>query len=1294
MIAQVNSHSDNYVPKSLSFSDSILISNLPELEVPAFYKSANALILPTSVDNSTSPYFRPITWQTGYECGQSAGVAFVFTYEVDRLRNLYANVASNQYPTHFVWNFLNDAYNYNGVSAFDTWEIVRTCGTPNIADYGPLYSISESYWMSDYQKYYNAMKNRISGVYAIHCDTEDGLNTLKAWFYDHLEGSNTGGVAAMYAQYGGPNTTLPAGTPEGGKALMSTWGSSPSHTWTVVGFNDSIRYDYNNDGQYTNNIDINGDGIVNVRDWEIGGIKFANGYSGTGWGNNGFAYTMYKCLADGINNNGIWNSSVFVVKAKLTQDPQLTFKINLKHNLRNQVKVIVGVSQNTNAANPDVRLEYPIFNFHGGELGMQGDSTEAGKNIEFGLDITPLLSYVNAGQAAKYFLEIIEKDPGGTGSGQLNSFSLMDYTMGTNETAYSSTNIPLINNDTTRFAIVKTVVFSKLNIQNDSMSAKINDNYSHQLNAEFGTPPYKWSLKMDYNETITNTAFPTTPTQVLNTGNSGFVIQNLAFNFPFYGESFNQIYVYADGFIKFDNNAFTFPYLINKDLLLRSHKAIAPFFADLTYGTGQKVLFETDANSATIVWKASVSGETGSNVNVALKIYDSGKVEFYYGTINVTGQWTSALSGGGAVNNQYTTLSNAFTTNTTSRKMDLMPPDYPENMVFTESGLFSATPGRYYNTSIKFQATDNNNISCVRSIPFKTYGVTMDYSVVAGGDSIVNTGDTVLVSVKIKNIGAGLISNANMILLSSDTTIIMLDSNATVGNIANGDSLSINNAFSFIVKPNALDGHIIDLTGELLSPSDTFSNGFSITVKTFMLTLGNVTITDGNNNTLEPNETASMMLQVKNIGGATATNIHLDLSTSDPYVTLNPGFANIDTINPYSSKNTFFVITTAANTPSDHLIVLNAHITGSNNYSYTTFFFIQLGNVMEDFETNNFTKYDWLLGGDANWFTSDTAKYQGSYSAKSGDINDNETSWLSVKQYVLTDGNIKFHKKVSCESDNTNHNYDYFAFYIDGAEKARWDGNIDWSQETFPVTAGEHTFKWAYVKDYSVSWGSDCAWLDNIIFPLFGDATPELTFAPMVVNKTMEINTTDTAIVDLKNIGNGLVLYTNTLQLVNSLPVTWANANINAGGLNSNQNQQLIIQFDGTQLQIGNYNCQLIVNQNFLTQTVIPVNLTVENQSGIDENQIFSSACNPNPFNDKVKISVNIKEKGNISIAVYDFTGRLVNDLSKTASYDKGNYTFTWDGCNDAGNKSANGLYFCNIIINNKSVVHKLILSH
>ena len=83
---------------------------------------------------------------------------------------------------------------------------------------------------------------------------------------------------------------------------------------------------------------------------------------------------------------------------------------------------------------------------------------------------------------------------------------------------------------------------------------------------------------------------------------------------------------------------------------------------------------------------------------------------------------------------------------------------------------------------------------------------------------------------------------------------------------------------------------------------------------------------------------------------------------------------------------------------------------------------------------------------------------------------------------VVSNGDISFWKRVSCE-DDPNNNFDYLSFLIDGIEQERWDGEVAWSEDSYPVSAGVHTFKWEYSKDGYVSSGQDCAWIDYIVFP-------------------------------------------------------------------------------------------------------------------------------------------------------------------------------------------------------------------
>lgn len=129
---------------------------------------------------------------------------------------------------------------------------------------------------------------------------------------------------------------------------------------------------------------------------------------------------------------------------------------------------------------------------------------------------------------------------------------------------------------------------------------------------------------------------------------------------------------------------------------------------------------------------------------------------------------------------------------------------------------------------------------------------------------------------------------------------------------------------------------------------------------------------------------------------------------------------------------------------------------------------------IENFETGDFFLYFWQHSGNDYWLITTNSVYEGTYAATSGNISDNQTSSLELE--VLVEGTqISFYRKVSSEAS-----FDYLRFYIDGVEQNKWSGSVEWSQVSFPVTAGIHTFKWSYTKDGSVSSGEDSAWIDMI----------------------------------------------------------------------------------------------------------------------------------------------------------------------------------------------------------------------
>lgn len=134
--------------------------------------------------------------------------------------------------------------------------------------------------------------------------------------------------------------------------------------------------------------------------------------------------------------------------------------------------------------------------------------------------------------------------------------------------------------------------------------------------------------------------------------------------------------------------------------------------------------------------------------------------------------------------------------------------------------------------------------------------------------------------------------------------------------------------------------------------------------------------------------------------------------------------------------------------------------------------------VIEGFETGDFSAVNWSHGGNAPW-TIVTDAHQGTFAAKSGAIGNAQTSVLELTLNLTgwEVNTISFAWRTSCEDG-----YDFLRFYVDNVEKFSWSGVS--SSYLYPytvdITPGVRTFKWVYSKDASDSAGLDCAWIDTI----------------------------------------------------------------------------------------------------------------------------------------------------------------------------------------------------------------------
>ena len=122
----------------------------------------------------------------------------------------------------------------------------------------------------------------------------------------------------------------------------------------------------------------------------------------------------------------------------------------------------------------------------------------------------------------------------------------------------------------------------------------------------------------------------------------------------------------------------------------------------------------------------------------------------------------------------------------------------------------------------------------------------------------------------------------------------------------------------------------------------------------------------------------------------------------------------------------------------------------------------------------NAPAWTWTTSGSGAWFPEMVTTHDGTASARSGDIGDNQS--VTMQTTVTGPGTLAFWWKVSSEYA------DPLIFLVDGVEQTRISGERDWAHIAIDLTIGSHTLSWRYQKDYGVAVGADAGWVDQVTF--------------------------------------------------------------------------------------------------------------------------------------------------------------------------------------------------------------------
>ena len=365
--------------------------------------------------------------------------------------------------------------------------------------------------------------------------------------------------------------------------------------------------------------------------------------------------------------------------------------------------------------------------------------------------------------------------------------------------------------------------------------------------------------------------------------------------------------------------------------------------------------------------------------------------------------------------------------------------------------------------------------------PYVVYNtVEIDDAAGGNGNGMMDFGEEIMLDMTMENVGVETAENITATITSDNEYITIVTGTANFGDIQANSTATLEDAFEIEVADNVPDMHNVAFTISVTDGTDTWESYFSIMAHAPMLEVVDLVVSDANGNGngfLDPGENADIIFETANNGSSDAPDVLATLVTMSPFITLNNNAVAMGNLVAGESGMATFNVSVDGDTPIGTVVDL-IYTAESGMYEVEEMTGLKVGLIVEDFETGDFSQYEWEFDGAADWNITSSGAYEGTYAAKSGNINDQQESVMEVTMDVMNDDEISFYYKVSSEA-----NYDYLRFYIDGIQKAEWEGEEGWSLATFPVTEGEHTFTWSYEKDYSVSNGEDCGWIDYITFP-------------------------------------------------------------------------------------------------------------------------------------------------------------------------------------------------------------------
>lgn len=366
--------------------------------------------------------------------------------------------------------------------------------------------------------------------------------------------------------------------------------------------------------------------------------------------------------------------------------------------------------------------------------------------------------------------------------------------------------------------------------------------------------------------------------------------------------------------------------------------------------------------------------------------------------------------------------------------------------------------------------------------PYVIYQNNTIHDNTGNNDGEIDFNETIDVDLSIHNVGIADAIGVSATLTTTDPYVTITNATSLFGNVVSNSTASVANAFQFVVANNIPDQHVISFVVLINDGNgNSWSSSFTQVVNAPTLEGGILTIDDtqggDGDGMLEAGESANVIIRCLNTGHSDAPLSAAVISTISSFLNITVPTFNVGLIQKQNFVDATFQVSMLPNVAvgTNYDITLDL---SSGAYMANKLYMGSAGIILEDFETGNFNKFSWVMGGNQPWLMSTSAPFEGAYCATNDDIDDSESSDLILNITVMADDSVTFWYRMSSEQD-----WDYLRYSEDGNELGAWSGITSWLYTGFPITSGSHTLRWSYDKDSDFSSGSDQAWLDNIRLP-------------------------------------------------------------------------------------------------------------------------------------------------------------------------------------------------------------------